>query len=405
MRAVRRTAKFAAKTVTFLIAPFVGFTASQDRWSACDASIHINHFGEQHMGIKTHTLADGSLSFEADIRIKGVDRKTKTFETREQAEEFVDTIKAAARRAVRSGAAHRLAQKTKTGGPRAYNRALLADVVVRFAASTKCSERTKKSLIPVAAFLEDVTVEQADEAWTEDYVERVRKMPTHIKTTYAYSTINAQLLGLAAACKWWAKETRVKNPEIGISNACFPKEWENKRERRIEEGEYDRIMAQAALQPSRKTHWRCVVELGIETGARLQELILANWSEIQCGDQLWKIPAAHTKKKRKRKVPLSAKARQVIAELRTLRQPGDTRLFQVFPNPSTTSDQFGDMIGKTGIEDFRFHDLRHEAISKMCTERIDVPVKIIMDIVGHKTYAAFNRYSHLRDGDLVGLFG
>jgi hypothetical protein len=33
MRAVRRTAKFAAKTVTFLIAPFVGFTASQDRWS------------------------------------------------------------------------------------------------------------------------------------------------------------------------------------------------------------------------------------------------------------------------------------------------------------------------------------------------------------------------------------
>lgn len=355
------------------------------------------------MGIKVKKRVDGSSTFEADVRVKGVERKTMTFETLPQAEHFIETIKSAARKAARSSASHRLAQKAKTGDSRTYGRTLLADVVAAFCESSKCSARSKKSLIPVANFVGAITVEQADEAWTEQYVAKVRALKTHMRTNYSYATINGHIIGIVAACKWWAKQNGLRDPIIEISNACFPKNWEVKRDRRLEQGEYDRIMQQIALLPNRSDHTRCLVDLCIETGARLQELILAEWSELERADHLWKIPASHTKKKKKRSVPLSGKARAVIAELRTLRQADDARIFQVFPTPNSASLQFNRIFNAAQIVDFRFHDLRHEAISRMCIDKPKAPVKAIMEIVGHQTYQAFTRYSHLRDDELVGL--
>jgi integrase len=186
---------------------------------------------------------------------------------------------------------------------------LLADVVAAFRESPKCSSRAAKSLIPVAAFVGAVTVEQADEAWTEQYVAKVRSLKSHMGRNYAYATINGQIMGLVAACKWWAKQNGLRDPIIEISNASFPKDWDVKRDRRLEDGEYARIMEQIASQRNRSDHSRCLVDLCIETGARLQELILAQWSELERADHLWKIPASHTKKKKKRSVPLSGKAR------------------------------------------------------------------------------------------------
>lgn len=355
------------------------------------------------MGIKEKTLADGSSKFEADVRIKGVERKTMTFETRKQAEDFIEAIQSAARKAARSSSAHRLAQKAKTGNARTYSRALLADVVVAFCESPKCSARAKKNLIPVAAFVGATTVQQINEDWTEQYVAKVRATKTHMGTNYSYATISGQMMSLVSACKWWAKQNGLRDPIIEISNACFPKDWDVKRDRRLEDGEYGRIMAQIALEQHRSDHSRCLVDLCIETGARLQELILAEWSELERADHLWKIPASHTKKKKKRSVPLSGKARAVIAELRTLRQADDARIFHVFSNPHAASEKFRRIVAQAKIVNLRFHDLRHEAISRMCIDKPKAPVKAIMEIVGHQTYQAFTRYSHLRDGELVGL--
>lgn len=354
------------------------------------------------MGIKMKTLADGTTKFEADVRIKGVKRKTMTFETREQAQEFIDMVQAAARKAARSGAAQRLTQRAKTGDVRTYSRALLAEVIVAFCESTKCSARYKRNLIPVAAFVGSVTVERADEAWTEKYVAKALTLKTHIGTTYSYSTIHGQIISMVAACRWWAKQNKVPDARIEISAACFPKNWDNKRNRRLESGEYERIVDRIALH-AQSAHFRSLVDLCIETGARLHELIRAEWSELERADQLWKIPAEHTKKKKRRVVPLSGKARQIIAELRAIRQPGDARIFQVFKTPNRASQQFGLIVRASGVVDFRFHDLRHEAISRMCIDKPKAPVKAIMEIVGHQTYAAFTRYSHLRDDELVGL--
>ena len=53
------------------------------------------------------------------------------------------------------------------------------------------------------------------------------------------------------------------------------------------------------------------------------------------------------------------------------------------------------VIKKTGIEGLHFHDLRHEAISRLF-EDTDLDVMEIRAISGHKTLQMLARYTHLR---------
>jgi len=54
-----------------------------------------------------------------------------------------------------------------------------------------------------------------------------------------------------------------------------------------------------------------------------------------------------------------------------------------------------------GIEDLRFHDLRHEAISRMFERGMQV--EQVRVISGHRTLDQLSRYINLRAEDLAGL--
>lgn len=359
---------------------------------------------ESAMGIKEVQRANGQIKFHADVRVGSAPRKYGTFDTRKDAETFIAITEASARKAIRASAQSSLQQAAKLGGERNYARARLADVVTDYRESSSCSMRGKKALVPVADLVGNARVGNADDEWSAKYVADVRATFTNRRKPYAYSTIKVQLTYLIKACKWWAKQNKVSATTIGISTECIPEGSDVQRDRRLEHGEYDALMARIKQAHSRADHWRCLVDLCLETGARLQELVLASWDELHSEDRLWKIPAKHTKKKKARKVPLSPKARSVIAELRALRKKGDKRIFQVFPTPTATSCGFRNIVIAAGIKDFRFHDLRHDSISMMIVNNPKVSVRAIMEIVGHADYASFVRYSHLRDDEVIGLF-
>jgi hypothetical protein len=50
-------------------------------------------------------------------------------------------------------------------------------------------------------------------------------------------------------------------------------------------------------------------------------------------------------------------------------------------------------VEKSGVADFRFHDLRHTAASRMVMEGVDLYT--VKEILGHKTLTMTQRYSHL----------
>jgi integrase len=61
------------------------------------------------------------------------------------------------------------------------------------------------------------------------------------------------------------------------------------------------------------------------------------------------------------------------------------------------------MIKRAGIVGLRFHDLRHEAVSRFFELGLSVPEVAL--ISGHKNPVVLLRYTHLRAQDLVAKLG
>ena len=89
----------------------------------------------------------------------------------------------------------------------------------------------------------------------------------------------------------------------------------------------------------------------------------------------------------------------MLAQVKALPRPIDSTLY-LFPGVSPHESaydyfrRFWDAALKAaGIENLRFHDLRHSAASYL-TEA-GVPLVTVAEILGHKTMAMVQRYSHV----------
>ena len=58
---------------------------------------------------------------------------------------------------------------------------------------------------------------------------------------------------------------------------------------------------------------------------------------------------------------------------------------------------------RAGLCDLRFHDLRHEAISRFFEVGLSIPEVAL--ISGHKDAKMLFRYTHLRAGNIIGKLG
>ena len=71
--------------------------------------------------------------------------------------------------------------------------------------------------------------------------------------------------------------------------------------------------------------------------------------------------------------------------------------------PDSISQAFERICSTAGIEGLTFHDLRHEATSRLFEKGLN-PMQVAA-ITGHKTLQMLKRYTHLRAEDLVELIG
>lgn len=61
-------------------------------------------------------------------------------------------------------------------------------------------------------------------------------------------------------------------------------------------------------------------------------------------------------------------------------------------------------MGRAEIEDYTWHDLRHEALSRLA-ERGDLSVLEMAAVSGHKTLQMLKRYTHLQAEKLAQKLG
>ena len=161
------------------------------------------------------------------------------------------------------------------------------------------------------------------------------------------------------------------------------------RDRRLQPGELGRL--RKAIATCRNTFMGPIVELAIETGLRRGELLNLTWSNVDLERRIAFIPVTKTGKPRT--IPLTGRAVGVIQNL----PREDDRLFPISPIAVRLS--WNRIRDRAGLKDFRFHDFRHEALSRFCELGLSVPELSV--ISGHKDPRMLFRYAHLRADDLA----
>ncbi|GEM_PF-177324 len=163
------------------------------------------------------------------------------------------------------------------------------------------------------------------------------------------------------------------------------------RDRRITWGEERRILRAAAAHRNQEMY--SIISLAIETAMRQGEILGLLWENIDLRRRIAHLPI--TKNGEKRDVPLSQGAVSALTRL------GIGTAGRVF---HYTSDGFKSawrtLVHRTGIENLHFHDLRHEAVSRLF-ELGTLDYLEVAAISGHKSIQMLKRYTHLRAETLV----
>ena len=182
----------------------------------------------------------------------------------------------------------------------------------------------------------------------------------------------------------------IKNVAADVAKPKEPKG----RERRLEENEEHLLLG---VLSASENHWiKPLMEFAIETGMRRGELLKLRWEDVNLERKTALIK--ETKNRDSRKIPLSVAA---IRSLSGLPRHLGGNVFPVTPN--ALRGVWRRAIKKVGIDNLRFHDLRHEATSRFFEKGLNVME--VAAITGHKDLRMLQRYTHLRAEDLAKKLG
>lgn len=165
----------------------------------------------------------------------------------------------------------------------------------------------------------------------------------------------------------------------------------NERKRYLTFEEETRLMA--ALTGLR-FHIKPLVTVAIHTGMRKGELLNLRWEHVDFVRGI--IHITNTKTDRNRDVPMNSEVREIMLGL----QPETTEGY-VFRNPKTggklidVKKAFNSAVREAGISDFKFHDLRHTAGTRLADAGADAFV--IAEVLGHASLQMTKRYTHATD--------
>jgi len=227
---------------------------------------------------------------------------------------------------------------------------------------------------------------------------KAEKQPRELKPL-AEATVRKYILAMKTAIKWQAKNNGVDFHKFlfEFDNKTMPAAWNGRRDRRLMAGEEDRLYA-AGIDRGGYTYteedWRMLLGFALETALRQQELAFAKWEDLRSDRSKLFIPKKNSKTKKDRYILLSPQAREILEFQESISPKGRKRIFHQFPNPKAMCDSFMKLTKRAGIDDLTFHDLRHEATSRLCESR-NMSVMEIMEMTGHDTMATFKGYVKL----------
>jgi integrase len=172
------------------------------------------------------------------------------------------------------------------------------------------------------------------------------------------------------------------------------------RVRWLTDEERDRLVA--ACGQSDNPDILLIVLLALTSGARKGEIERLRWPQIDLKQGVAWLTVEDTKTEHARAVPLVGRALALLRERSKVRRLDSDLVFPAPENPSKPrySREAWRMARKrAGLNDFRFHDLRHSAATELL--RAGVDSRIVAATLGHRTLAMMQRYQHVAAQTIV----
>lgn len=203
------------------------------------------------------------------------------------------------------------------------------------------------------------------------------------------------------------------NPVRAIAKPAAPKA----RDRRLHGDELVYLLRGAAEARSQVVGLPQIITMAVETSMRLGELLALEWSRVDLKRRTAHL--ANTKNGESRTVALSSAA---VAALTALPRPiTGGRVFNGWANKDGFERTWRRCVARARaayeadcaerkakpdasfLADLRFHDLRHEATSRLFEKGLGIME--VASMTGHKSLAMLKRYTHVEAARLAAKLG
>jgi integrase len=168
---------------------------------------------------------------------------------------------------------------------------------------------------------------------------------------------------------------------------------ERKRERILSRAEERALLAKCS--GSRRRRLRAVLITLLDTGLRKGELMKLIWTDIDLKSGKIHVQAMNAKTLRAREVPITARVRVVLEDMRKRHSGRMPLVFGVKDNVRTS---FEKACAECNVAGLRFHDLRHTAGTRMIEGGLSIAE--VARILGHSQLSTAYRYVNAHDDTL-----
>ena len=235
---------------------------------------------------------------------------------------------------------------------------------------------------------------------------KLRRLNTdHIRKSghkISSETVRKDLLKISSVFNWYREEN-------GLDNLFNPMEKRKKflppkgeeRERRLDatedankQDEEERLLEAARLYSDGQ--YANLIRWLLASAMRLGEALLTDWKRVNLQTLTVDIPISKTKGFRR--VPISPDGAKLLREMNSGTVHKITgRIFGIHEGSVETG--WKRIKAKAAIEDLHFHDLRHEALSRLGD--LGLSSSELMKFSGHKHSSSLDRYVHLDELSLA----
>ncbi|SOY43818.1 integrase [Cupriavidus taiwanensis] len=339
----------------------------------------------------------GEVKFQAKIRLAGTPIISKVFDSRADAEAWIAAVEPEMRARSRTAAREQaVAKQVREFRDRPR---IVADLLHRnlcevtpFKKGAEAEVNHTRSILkyPLTRIhLENLTQRDVRE-WRD-------KRSQHV----APSTVNRELNILSAVFKHAASEWDIALCKSVLTSVKRPPNPPG-RVRRLSRQEEAAL--RRAGEETRNPYVLSIFDLALETAMRRSEILGLEWERISFERRSIQLITA--KNGTPRGVPLSRRAMEILRALQQIaaRELGHECAVTsgpVFPGLTVNAFKlaFTRMVQRAGLENFRFHDLRHEATSRLFEKGLSQME--VSTITGHKDPRMLARYTHLQVKDLA----